>query len=351
MNSKQPETQLRVATSQARVGAESTGAATHEQIQIFNRKMDPQPLRRKPTLIERIFPTIRFRHDLAMKEDAINSSIARCRAEAEMKIASLEAAQRDLERKLVEKEMEKELIRLKADGKIKEKTVITELPQNAEELAKFFTMKMSIETHDLRLPLTVIMGAAMTLESETLPPSVAKLVNMIINNTQKMKGMIEDTLQCNKLLRGKIELNKKSYDIARQLYGIVEGQTLTARSYKKELSFESSGPIHICGDELKLDRVFENLIFNAIKNSTNRVSVNIETDGKSAIVKVADDGNGIEEERRQKIFELFGTNRNDGNGIGLNNALNLTKKHGGSITLWSEVGKGSTFVVTLPLAQ
>lgn len=330
--------------------AKDTGVATLGPVRIFSRKEDPQPLRRRRnTLIETIFPTVRFRRDLAKAEDAHNARVARYRAETEMKIASLEAAQRDLKRKLMEKEMQNELMRLNAGGKAEENTATAGFPQTSDEQEKLFAIRMAQEVHDLRNPLTTIMGAAMALESEDLSANVARLVDMMVKNAQKMKGMIEDTLQCTKLLRGTIELNKKSYDAARQLSGIVEGQTLTAHARKKEISFESSlGSIHICGDKRRLGRVFENLISNAIKNCTKEVSVSIETDGKNVIVKVGDDGDGVAEEKRHKIFELFGSNSNDGNGIGLSNAKHITELHGGSIVLESEVGKGSTFVVTLP---
>lgn len=329
--------------------------ATHEHIKIFNREKDPKPLRRKPTLIETLFPTVRFRRDLARKEEAINSNLARYRAETEMKIASMEATQRELERKLLHKEQiilaQKELMKMKTSGKSEEKAMTTRLPQTADEQAKLFTKIISQEIHDLRTPLTAVTGAAMVLESEELPPSVSRLISMIVKNSLKMKGMLEDTLLCNKLLHGKVELNKKSYDIAEQISGIVNDQTLAARGQKKEISFKSSlESIHICGDELKLGRVFENLISNAIKFSTKHVSVSLETYGKKVIVKVDDDGAGVAEEIRHKVFEMFSTDMINGNGFGLTNAKRITEMHGGDIVLESEVGEGSTFVVTLPLA-
>ena len=85
--------------------AKDTGIATLGPVRIFNRAKDLQPLRRTPTLIEKMFPTVRFRHDLAKKEDAINSTLAMHRTETEMKFAMLEAKQRELERKLAEKDM------------------------------------------------------------------------------------------------------------------------------------------------------------------------------------------------------------------------------------------------------
>jgi two-component system NtrC family sensor kinase len=123
--------------------------------------------------------------------------------------------------------------------------------------------------------------------------------------------------------------------------------------YKVELIREFSQLPEIDCYPQKLSQVFMNLLVNASHaiDKQGRITVATRSDGTSATITIADTGCGIEESHRARIFEPFFTTKEvgKGTGLGLSISYDIIKKHGGEITVQSEVGKGTTFTITLPL--
>ena len=126
-------------------------------------------------------------------------------------------------------------------------------------------------------------------------------------------------------------------------------------------SFVSSGATHavILGDKDRLGQVLTNLITNAFKYSpqANRVDIILSTSEKAALISVRDYGVGIATTHQKHVFDRFYRVRDSSNktfkglGMGLYIAHDIVKRHGGDLTVESEEGKGSTFIVSLPLEK
>jgi signal transduction histidine kinase len=149
-------------------------------------------------------------------------------------------------------------------------------------------------------------------------------------------------------------LEPKDLDLKGLLEGVVATHRLMAAAHA--VAIETSmpkDPVVVTGDRLKLTRVFANLVSNAIKHADGRpVRVVLENSAEGARVTVRDEGAGIPVEHREAVFERFarvpGTD-DDGAGLGLAIVREFVDCHGGRVTCESESGRGTSFVVDLPL--
>jgi two-component system NtrC family sensor kinase len=108
--------------------------------------------------------------------------------------------------------------------------------------------------------------------------------------------------------------------------------------------------VKVSADPEQIERVFINLFSNAVDAMAGRGSLNIAVreEKGTARITVSDSGRGIDAEEVEKIFEPFYTTKHKGTGLGLAITFNIVKKHGGEISVESEKGRGTTFVITLP---
>jgi PAS domain S-box-containing protein len=220
--------------------------------------------------------------------------------------------------------------------------------------------------HDVQQPLTVIKAHTQLLQrqlarGETLPPDqLETCLAYILAATNRVRGMAQDLLDAAlqqsghtlALLLARTEL----VALARQAVG--EHALVSERH---QFLFEAGVPtLEATVDEARVHRVLANLLTNAIKYSPKggAVRVTVTTtdgpDGKSALLVVQDEGVGIPQSDLPHVFDRFhrGANvagRFAGTGLGLASARELVELHGGTISVESEQGKGSTFVVRLPL--
>jgi PAS domain S-box-containing protein len=217
--------------------------------------------------------------------------------------------------------------------------------------------------HDVQQPLTVIKAQAQVLQrqlarGETMPPQqLRKCLAYILAATERVQGMTQDLLdmsvqQSPALLLAPTDL----VALARQAVGVHE-----LLSERHQFLFDAEVPtLEATVDAPRVHRVLANLLTNAIKYSPKggAVRVTLTTtdgpDGKSAVLVVRDEGVGIPRNDLPHIFDRFrrGANavgRFAGTGLGLASARELVELHGGTISAQSDEGKGSTFVVRLPL--
>src|SRR5438105_6585765 len=235
--------------------------------------------------------------------------------------------------------------------------------RDAVELRDRFLAAVS---HDLRSPLATISGQSQLLrraardDSIDLGPQFTAGLARIEATVGRMTRMIDELLDVARLELGRpLELEYRRVDLVRLArQRIAEHQQQTQRHL-----IQQAGEPYLLGewDGARLERVLDNLLSNAIKYSPEggiiRVAVvhDEDEDGAWAILSVRDEGVGIPLDDQARIFEQFERAQNvgriGGTGVGLAVARQIVSRHGGSVTVDSREGEGSTFTVRLPLAQ
>jgi PAS domain S-box-containing protein len=215
--------------------------------------------------------------------------------------------------------------------------------------------------HELRNPLAPIRNALHILKTPTVDAAVAERSReMMERQVHHLVRLVDDLLDVSRVMRGKIELRTEQVDIASLLARAVEtaqplleaqGHQLTVRLPSEALLVEA--------DPVRLAQVFANLLTNAAKytEANGHIELTAQRDGEQALLRVRDNGIGISADMLPRIFALFvqadptTTRAQGGLGIGLTLVKSLVEMHHGSVEAHSEgLGKGSEFVVRLPLA-
>lgn len=217
-------------------------------------------------------------------------------------------------------------------------------------------------SHDLRSPLTSIMGMSQLLQRQVdadEQPRVAQGLERIEATTRRMDGLIDELVDVARLrLGGEIQLRRAAVNLALLVRQAIDEHDQRTGQHRITLEGPSAGLVGMW-DGPRLRRVLDNLLGNATKYSPRGGLVEVElrredgAEGPCAVLTVRDFGVGIPPEDQQHIFEPGHRGRNvgdiGGTGIGLTGASQIVRQHGGSIEVQSELGKGSTFTVTLPL--
>ncbi|MBI3910410.1 MAG: hybrid sensor histidine kinase/response regulator [Armatimonadetes bacterium] len=213
--------------------------------------------------------------------------------------------------------------------------------------------------HDLRNPLTIFMGYAVTLLSGTLGSlneRQSDAVERMQSSARYMLNLIRDTLDLVKVESGRDSLYPTEFavaDVVREVYNVVrEG---AARKHLR-VNLDVPDQVRVEADRIKVARILYNLLTNAIKFTPEDGQVDVQAciqNGMLALT-IADTGIGIPPEMQTRIFQEFVTledgsgSRQIGTGLGLAVCKRLVELHGGAIALGSQPGKGSTFRVLIP---
>lgn len=261
-------------------------------------------------------------------------------------------------------------------------TDITELKtalQTAEDAVRSKTEFINNMNHELRAPLSVILGYIAFLRRLELYPQYTALRSAIgddhkleallnefctvivdqatksENSGKHLLDLINSVLDWAKLSSGTVTLRLETVELDQLLVNLGEEFRSSAEGRGIRLEVVAA-PLSIEVDPLRIRQVFTNLITNAIKFTDNGfVRVTLSTDARSVLVTVEDTGRGISEEERHWIFERFAQVDNSrpgssgGTGLGLAITRNLVELHGGQISLTSTLGEGSKFQVNLPI--
>lgn len=239
-----------------------------------------------------------------------------------------------------------------------EKLKSEELQRLNEQKSLFFTDI----THELRTPLTLILGPSKELSADSdLKPYAKKQAELIKNSAYKLLRLVNQLMEFRKIEKGILDtLYIRQYNLNNLLHDVFGFFKPMADSRRIDFSIEfEQEPIIAYFDPEKIEKVMFNLVSNAFKYSSDNGKITIRTrqitdSGKSiAVIEVADNGVGIAQEYREKVFERFfqahQLRTQSTGGIGLFLAKALVVQHGGTIELDSEVGKGSCFRVLLPI--
>ncbi len=229
----------------------------------------------------------------------------------------------------------------------------TKLLRKVENLKQNF---ISLMSHDLKTPVAKIAGLAdIMLQHNRGNENNVRNLNSIIESTKELNKFITSILDLTKIESRDISLNTASKDINNIMETVVENLRFEAQQKKVHIETELSPLYPIKIDPTLINRVFHNLVENALKYSGEEKTVVIKTwdDDKFVYVTISDDGVGIAPEDLDHVFDKFYRVKNDashkikGTGLGLYLVKYFVELHGGNISVDSELGKGTTFTVKL----
>ena len=234
----------------------------------------------------------------------------------------------------------------------------------AANLAKSqFLANMS---HELRTPLNSILGFSQLMEMQggergpgsgrpPLSDKQREYLRWIRDGGEHLLDMVNDVLDLSKIEAGRVDLEKRPFDIAALVHRVLT--TVRSLAAKKHLHVDTAIAEDLGlldADEVRIKQVLYNLLSNAIKFTEREKRIGIEArgEGEDCLIIVWDEGIGIPEGDQERIFEPFEQLRRGheghGTGLGLTIVKNLVELHGGSVSVESEVGAGSRFTVRLP---
>ena len=230
--------------------------------------------------------------------------------------------------------------------------------EDSFRLLKQFTADAS---HELRSPLTAIKTSVDVMRNhpERIHPKDAKKLVAIASATTQMSSLVQDLLFLARTDAAEYKLNIEHTavslnQILENLWALLEP---SAQVKGVTLHYQALSKITVFGDKVQLSRLFTNLLENAVQYtpSGGKVELELTKQNRHAMVKVRDTGIGIEPEQLPLIFDRFWradkarSRREGGTGLGLSIVQAIAHKHGGRITVTSNVGEGSCFLVRLPL--
>ncbi len=248
------------------------------------------------------------------------------------------------------------LIRDVSDRKRAEESLrkAAEDAEAANQAKREFLSNMS---HELRSPLNLITGFSDLLMMESQEKPVVEIVPKIQASAKHLASLIEDMIDLDRIERGEVNLNPEVVSINEIVTALVESRKPRLRAgFAIECILDPAGPRSFC-DMTRVNQVLINLVDNAIHYSPDGGMIRIQTSvqEQEVWVSVQDEGVGLSEEEKGKIFERFfrlkhGKKRRPGGlGIGLNLVRELVRVQGGRIWVTGEKGIGSTFTFSLPL--
>ena len=249
--------------------------------------------------------------------------------------------------------------------------MISRLDRSFRQVKQFSTDA----SHELKTPLTILKGEVeVALRKERVPHEYEQVLKSNLEEINRMSQIVEDLLLLSRADSGEIRLNKEDMNLNEILNELVAHMNVLAQS--KNLRIETSNhheEIHIFGDPLRIRALFLNLIENGIKYTEEGGSIHIlltkdtlVQDGKQSgraqgeqeeFVKVivSDTGIGIAREDQERIFDRFfrvdkaRSREQGGSGLGLSICKWIVEAHRGKIEVESELGKGSSFIIKLPI--
>jgi signal transduction histidine kinase len=239
-----------------------------------------------------------------------------------------------------------------------------ELARKNEELTHLDQLKsdfMATMSHELRTPLTSIIGYSdMLLSGMTgeLNEKQTAFADSILKGGETLLGLINDVLDLTKIEAGRLELQREPVDLRAALLGVLP--VVRPRAQDKRVRISTFLPTDlplVWADPGKLNQILLNLITNGVKYTHENGSVSVEARPSGDLVEIwiTDTGIGIAREDQDKVFQRFtqidssATRVQGGTGLGLAIVKELVELHGGTVRLQSKLGKGSSFIFTMPI--
>lgn len=225
-----------------------------------------------------------------------------------------------------------------------------ELKKSNLELDKF----VYSVSHDLRAPLTSILGLIQISEDEEKTPFLANNIDLIRSSVHKLDNFILDILNYSR--NSRIDVVLEEIDFSKMVNEIAADlRNMSCSKPELKINVYTSGEVPFVSDKKRISVVMNNLISNAIRykspKSTNPfLNITLHTGKNETSIVVEDNGIGIRKEVQPKIFNMFyrATQSSDGTGLGLYIVKQIVEKLGGKIEVDSELGEGATFTIRIP---
>lgn len=221
----------------------------------------------------------------------------------------------------------------------------------------------SVIAHDLRSPMgsikMVLNMLILNLPSDTIGPEMYELLTMANQTTEDVFSLLDNLLKWTKCQIGKLKVVYQDIDMVEVTEGVIEIFSMVAELKKISIRLETPSKLEVYADIDMIKTVIRNLLSNAIKfsNEETEILVTVQEQEGMAVVSVKDSGCGIDEENQKKLlhtdthFSTFGTNNEEGSGLGLLLCQDFVIKNGGRLWFTSAKGEGSTFSFSIPLKK
>lgn len=229
---------------------------------------------------------------------------------------------------------------------------LSEELQQSKKLAAIGTLASGV-AHELNNPINNICISAQILDKESRqggPPVINEAVRDIIGQSRRVKSIVEELLE---FARGK-DLSPREVDLRETIMGAYKMAGTAADTADIDFRLDSKPEgLFIQADPEQVERVFINLFANAVDamkgSPLKTLRTKIVREEEKVIIIVSDTGSGIPADAVDKIFEPFYSTKDKGTGLGLAIVFNMIKRHNGEIRVESAVGKGTAFIITLPV--
>jgi two-component system phosphate regulon sensor histidine kinase PhoR len=213
-------------------------------------------------------------------------------------------------------------------------------------------------SHELKTPVAAVRALAETMLTALPddPDAGRRFAERIGREAERLDVLVRDLLDLSRVERGTLDV--EPVDLVGLAKEVAGGYTDLAEERRVKLRTELQPDVSVRGDRAQLGLLLSNLLDNALRHTPARgsVCVRLDTVEGRAVVQVADTGEGIPAGELPRVFERFyrvdkaRTRRTGGTGLGLAIVRHVAEAHGGTVRVDSELGRGSTFTVTLPVA-
>lgn len=231
--------------------------------------------------------------------------------------------------------------------------------RKVEKMRRDFVANVS---HELRTPLSIFRGYIETLldDPHQSPGELRRILEIMERHSNRLNALVEDVLSLARLESSGMELHRSEVDLPALLHSIMRDweKRFAAKELKSHLNFPGNLP-RVQADETRLQELIYNLLDNAVKysNPGGTVFLRAEPNGSTLRISVTDQGAGISREDLPRIFERFyradksRSGEQSGTGLGLSIVKHIAQLHGGTVEAQSELGKGTTIGVMLPVTR
>ena len=207
-------------------------------------------------------------------------------------------------------------------------------------------------SHELRTPITVILAQSdYALQYSDTFEEAKESLEVINRHAKRMTNLINQIMELSKLERQK-EIEKEKINLSNIVLQLLEDYKPLLESKNLNLIYNVEKDIRIQGNKIMLERVFLNILMNAVKFTKTNIEVSLTREGKTAVLKIRDDGIGISEENKKFIWERFfqvndsrNKEENKGSGLGLSMVKKIVDLHSATIDLESELEQGTCFTI------
>ena len=216
-------------------------------------------------------------------------------------------------------------------------------------------------SHDIKTPLTMIKSYAEMIRdlSGDDPVKRGKHLNIIIEETDRLNVLVNDMLSLSRLQSHKLKLETSRFDLSEAARDVLSSYSILQEQEGYDIEVNDGGPFIVDADESKIRQVMNNLLTNAVKycGEDKKIIVTLEKQGKEVLFEVSDHGQGIAPDELTHVWDRYyqssthHVRETTGTGLGLSIVRELLKLHDAKYGVDSEVGKGSTFWFSLPIAK